>query len=235
MAKAEVKAATNLLIAGYENSGKSTLGATIKDGLIINCDHKTYNFNVPHANYGEWKGLQDFTTFVNAKVKAFKEKFGKLPSIVVIDTITHLALTMKKHYTKEFGKDTFKVYDKLGEETTALGDYFKQLNEWGISVVILAHIEYESQTNRITIPSQGAFKRAGGWISFTNESVFIDRGADYHQVVLKDGGNSSVRTTIPDIMNAKEQEIKVDFNEFNINEHIQKILSNRANTKSLEL
>ena len=233
--KAGTNAATSLLIAGYENSGKSTLGATIKDGLVVNCDHKAYVFNVPHCNYSSWKGIQDFKNFVNGKVKAYKEKFGKLPKIVVIDTITHLALTMDKYYSEVYKNDKFKVYAEIKDDTTELGQYVQWLNEQGINVVIMAHTVFDTDTNRMTIPASGAFKKAGGWISFVSEAIFIERTADNHQIVLKDSGVHIVRSVMPEIMNSKEQEIRVDFDKFSINEHFDKILNARTESKGQEL
>lgn len=235
MAKTDKQAATTLLIVGFENSGKSTLGARINDALVINCDHKTYNFNQAHSNYIDWKGFDDFRAFVNEKIKKYKEKKGSLPRVVVFDTITHLYNTMIKYNSKNNPSNNFKAMEKNNEDVIDIAEYVRQINSAGINVVVMAHTKVDPKTDRFTVPAQGSFRDSGSWQSFVSESIFINRDADTHTVTLKNPANACVRTNIKRIINDEENIIQVPFSEFDVNSHIDEIIANIAETKEQEI
>lgn len=229
------KKATSFLVVGFENSGKSTLSATIQNALVINCDHKTYNFDQIHSNYSKWNGIDDFRAFVNEKVIAYKEKFGKLPESVVIDTITHLYNTMIKYNSEKYPTNNFKAMEKNNEDIIDVADYFKLLNSKGINVIIMAHTKVDQKTDRFTVPAQGSFRDSGSWQSFVSESIFIERDKETHRVVLKDPSNACVRSNLKEIVNNAENVITVPFKDFDINVHLNKIQENISENKGKEL
>ncbi len=215
----------NLLVVGYENTGKSMLGSKIKDCLIINCDHKRYVFDAIHSNYIKWKGVDDFKSFINAKIVAYKEKYGSYPKNVAIDTVTHMYNSMIK-YNGEKNTNNFKAMEENNQNTIDIADYFRLLNSKGINVVIFAHTKIDQKTDQFTVPAQGSFRDSGSWQSFVSESIFISRDGESHLIVLKDANNRCVRTNIKEINESDEAIISVDFNKFDINEHLDKIASN---------
>lgn len=234
--KTNKKAATTLLIVGFENSGKSTLGATIKDALVINCDHKTYNFNQLHSNYTDWKGFDDFRVFVNEKIKKYKEKNQSLPKVVVFDTITHLYNTMIKYNSVKYASNKFAAMEKNNEDVIDIAEYVRFLNnKAGINVIIMAHAKVDPKNDRFTVPAQGSFRDSGSWQSFVSESIFINRDADTHTVTLKNPANACVRTNIKRIIDSEENIIQIPFNEFDVNAHLDEIVANIAETKDKEL
>lgn len=235
MAKTAKQAATTLLIVGFENSGKSTLGATIKDALVINCDHKTYNFNQTHSNYIDWKGFDDFRAFVNEKIKKYKEVKGNFPKVVVFDTITHLYNTMIKYNSVKYSANKFAAMEKNNEDVIDIAEYVRQINSGGINVVIMAHTKVDAKTDRFTVPAQGSFRDSGSWQSFVSESIFINRDADTHTITIKNPSNACVRTNIKRIIDDEENIIQVPFKEFDVNAHLDEIIANIAETKELEI
>ena len=79
-----------LLVAGYESSGKSTITSKVENALVINFDKKEYGFSVPHANFKKYEGIDSVIDFINEKISSYKEKFGKFPDFIILDTITQL-------------------------------------------------------------------------------------------------------------------------------------------------
>lgn len=222
--------AIKVMLVGFENTGKSTLISKIEDALVINCDTKEYAFKVPHANYKEYKSVEDFTNFINSKVKAYKEKFKKLPKYVVIDTITHL-YTLMQRTNKKFLKG-FDLHRQIGDDTLDIIDYInKTLLTNGINCIIAAHTLVEFKTERFTVPSSGQFKSAGGWISTVGESFFIEKNEDKHVVVLKKQGNDAVRTNLK----FEEDIVEIPINEFDINKHLEQITQLSVESKEMEL
>lgn len=214
----------NLLVVGYENTGKSMLGSKIKDCLIINCDHKRYVFDAIHSNYTQWKGIDDFKSFVNGKIVAYKEKYGSLPKNVAIDTVTHMYNSLIK-YNSEKNTNGFKAMEENNQNTIDIADYFRVLNSKGINVIIFAHTKIDQKTDQFTVPAQGSFRDSGSWQSFVSEAIFIERDKETHQIVLKNASNRCVRTNLKEIVESDEAIIAVKFNDFDINEHIKKIAS----------
>lgn len=223
------KSGFNLLVVGYENTGKSRMGSMIKDCLIINCDHKAYVFDAVHSNYAKWNGIDDFKSFVNNKIVAYKEKFGHLPKNVAIDTVTHMYNSMIKHNSDK-NTNGFKAMEENNQNTIDIADYFRLLNSKGINVIIFAHTKIDQKTDQFTVPAQGSFRDSGSWQSFVSEGIFISRDRENHLVVLKDASNRCVRTNLKEIIESDEAIISVPFNDFDINKHIDKIASSIVNT-----
>ena len=228
MADKANKKCFSLLVVGYENTGKSMLGSKLKDSLIINCDHKAYMFDAIHSNYSKWGGIDDFKSFINGKIVAYKEKFGSLPKNVAIDTITHLYNSMIKYNSEKY-TNGFKAMEENNQNVIDIADYFRVLNSKGINVVIFAHTKIDQKTDQFTVPAQGSFRDSGSWQSFVSESIFISRDRENHLVVLKDASNRCVRTNLKEINESDEAIVSVAFNEFDINKHIDRIASSVPN------
>lgn len=229
------KKATSLLVVGFENTGKSTLGAKVKDCLVINCDHKPYSFDQIHSNCAEWKGFDDFRATVNAKIQAYEKKFGKYPNVVVIDTITHLYNSMTKYNSEKYNTNKFAAMEKNNEDVIDIAEFIRKLVNGGINVVIMAHTKVDTKTDKFTVPAQGSFRDSGSWQSFVSEAIFIERNETDHLIVLKNPGNNCVRTNIQRIIDSEENVIKVPFKSFDLEAHINEILENMKESKDKEL
>lgn len=208
--------AIKVLISGYENTGKTTLISKIKDALIINCDKKAFSCKVLHSNFTEYTGLNSFKEFVNGKIKAYKEKNKSLPKYLVIDTVTHLYMTMTAYNSQAY--QGFTIHNMNNTETIGLNDYLELLCSKGISIIVVAHTKVDDKTNRHIIPAQGNFKDSGSFLSIVNEAIFIERGSDSHLVWLK-SDKFPVRSL------AEHKNDYVDFNKFDVNEYLEQISS----------
>lgn len=210
--------AVKLLITGFENTGKTTLASKIKDSLIFNCDGKTFPHDVVHTDMPKWKGYKHFQEFFIKRMRQYNELYGSLPKTVVFDTITHLYYDLTNYNRRTYSG--FDTHSQNNEDIQSINEFIesKLLREKGINVVIMAHTEVDKKTERFTVPAQGQFARTGGFVSFVDESIYIERGEE-HLIVLKDKTNAVVRSTL-----FKDKDtIKIEFNSFDINSHIEAI------------
>ena len=207
--------AVKLLITGFENTGKSTLASKIENALIINCDGKSFNFKTPHSDFTGWKGYKDFEKFVISKILAYKNKLNELPRTIVFDTITHLYLDITNFNRRNYSG--FDIHSQNNDDAQSLNDFIenKLIREKNINIVLMAHTTIEPKTNRFSVPAQGSFARAGGFVSFVDESIYIDRNEE-HLIVLKDPTNAVVRS----VLKYDEDKFVVHFNTFDINKHL---------------
>lgn len=221
--------AIKILISGYENSGKSTLVSKIENALVINCDFKEYTLKVPHFNVNDYRGYNDFRDLVISKIKAYKDKFDKLPEYVIFDTITQLYNRMSKYNSKAY--KNFEVHNKNEEDTFNINDFIETvLIEKGMNTIIVAHTIIDELTGRHTIPAKGAFKKSGSWLSVVSEAIFIDRTSNHHNVVIK-SDNFPVRSLIE----REGKEININIKDFDINKYLKEITDVKVEVKEFEL
>lgn len=204
--------AIKLLVSGFENTGKSTVASKINNAMVVNFDRKEYGFAVPHMNVTTYEGIFPLIDTINEKLGAYKEKFGKLPETMVLDTVTQFYTTMQKHNNGKY--KGFDIHTANNTDTLELNGYIEDvLLANGVNVVIVAHTVYDADTGRHIIPASGQFAKAGSWLSVVNDAIFIEKKSNkrvVHQKSLK----FPCRTTIEDI--APE----VDADAYDINEHI---------------
>ena len=221
--------AIKILISGYENSGKSTLVSKINNSLVINCDFKEYTLKVPHFNVNDYKGYNDFKELVVSKIKAYKDKFDKLPEYVIFDTITQLYNRMSKHNAKSY--KAFEIHNKNEEDTFSINDFIeKVLINKGINTIIVAHTIVDELTGRHTIPAKGGFKKSGSWLSVVSEAIFIDRTSTHHNVVIK-----SDKFPVRSLVEREGKEISIDVKEFDINKYLKEITDIKVEVQEYEL
>lgn len=208
---------TKILVSGYEASGKSTLTSKIKNALVINFDKKEYSFNVPHANFKNYEGMESVITFINDKIKAYKKKFKEFPKFIVIDTVTQLYAAMTRYNSVKY--TGFKIHEQNNIDTLDLNNYIENvLIANGVSVVIVAHTMVDEKSDRHIIPAQGQFAKAGSWLSIVNDSLFIEKSSG-KLVVYFTSFKYPARTTLKDLPD------KVGINEFDINEYLNKLVN----------
>lgn len=211
--------AIKLLVSGYEASGKSTLTSTINDSLVINFDKKEYGFKIPHANFKKYEGIDSVINFINDKLVNYKEKFKKFPKVVVLDTVTQMYSAMSSYNAAKY--TGYSIHSQNNKDTLDFNDYIENvLIPNGVSVVVVAHTMVDPDSSRHIIPAQGQFAKAGSWLSIVNDSVFIEKSNGKLVVHLK-GLKYPTRTTLKDLPE------KIDILEFDINKHIEKLLSSK--------
>lgn len=161
-----------LLITGLENSGKTTLTSKITDAMVVVVDEKRYPYKVPHYKIGEYEGIVEFKTELIEKIKAYKEKYDKVPRTIVFDTITKLYESMYKYAQANY--KGFDVHNSISNDTLAFNTMIENLLiDRGINVVIAAHVIYDEATSRYVVPATGQFKNTGSWLSVVDEASFL--------------------------------------------------------------
>ena len=218
--------AIKILISGYENTGKTTLISKINDALIINCDAKEFSIPVMHTNFNQWDGLKSFTDFCNDKIVAFKKAKGELPKFVVIDTISQLYMQLTRWNSNHFRG--FDIHTQNNTDTLGLNTYFEKLIEKGISVIVVSHTMVDDKTSKHIIPAQGQFQKVGSFLSIVNEAIFIERSPDVHRIWLKTD-KFPVRSLI------EHNEENVNFNDFDINTYLEKVVNAKNESDKFRL
>lgn len=219
--------AIKFLIGGYEASGKTTMITGLEDALVMSSDNKAFTAKVPHFRYTEYTGLQDFMDTVNAKIMAYKEKYGKLPKSLVIDSITHYDSVMTKWAEATF--KGFTVYSELGSNLFDMNNYFENvLLSNGINVILTAHTAFDKETGRYSIPAAGAFGKKGSWLSVVDNAIFIETKAN-NRIVHTNNSKFPCRTQLEDIATG------VDISAYNVNLHIDRLMDTATESEDFVL
>lgn len=208
-----------LLVVAKENSGKTTLISKITDGLVVSTDNKAFTGKVPHFRYAYYNGIQDFIATVNDKLATYQEKYDTLPQTLVIDSVTHLQNNMEKWANDKF--TGFNIWSNLGKDILALNSYLEDtILPAGINVIITAHCQFDSETNRYEIASPGSFGKNGSWLSITDNSIFIEI-KNGKRIINHTNLKYPCRSTIPGIEESQVMEA------YDINGHIEALMSLR--------
>ena len=219
--------AIKLLISGFENTGKSTTAAQIEDALVINFDRKEYGFKVPHMNITAYSGIDNLIDTINEKLGVYQERMGKLPKTVVFDTVTQFYSTMQAFNDNNY--KNFDIHKNNNRDTLNLNGYIEDvLIANNVNVVIVAHTTFDPDTARHIIPATGQFGKAGSWMSVVNEAIFIEKKSGkfiIHQKSMK----HPCRTTLPDI------EDQLDSDKYDINDHINKLITSKVEAQEFVL
>ena len=160
-------------IVAMEASGKTTLISKIKDALVVSTDNKAFRGKVAHFRYSHYDGLDAFIETIGEKLDLYKEKEGKYPRTLVIDSVTHLANNMEKWANDRF--TGFNIWSNLSKDILAFNAFLEDdIIPAGINVVFTAHTQYDPDTAKYKIASPGSFGKNGSWLSVTDEARFIE-------------------------------------------------------------
>lgn len=216
-----------LLVSGFEASGKSTLTSGLEDALVFNFDRKEYSFSVPHVNFKEYTGMQVIIDTMVDKIHAYKEKFGKYPSNIVLDTVTQLYNLMQTYNSEKY--TGFTSHNTNLKETGMLNEFIeKELIPQGFNVIVAAHTKWDEATSRHVIPATGSFKDSGSWLSIVNEAIFIEKKSNKLTVHLH-GLKYPCRTFLTDLPEY------VDIDNFDFKKHVEKLTKVKAESKDFQL
>ena len=215
-------------MAAFEKSGKSTITSKLRNSFVFNFDAKEYGFKVPHSNIKDYNGMSGIIAQMTEKIKSYKEKTGKLPETIVIDTVTQMYSAMQS-YNSEPGKfKGYAIHTANTKDTLDFNDFIeKQLIPNGMNVVIVAHTKYDESTGRFIIPASGAFKDGGSWTSVVNDSIYIEQ-KNGKLVVHLDNLKYPCRTTLTDLPESMPIE------EYNLQEHLDKLTASKLEALEFE-
>ena len=212
-----------LLITGMENSGKTTLTSTIEDGMVVVVDAKHYPFKKPHYRVDEYEGIVDFKNTIINKIKSYKTKHGKLPRTIILDTITKMYELMYM-----WSEENFKGFDKfnaISRETLMLNKIIENtLIAKGMNVVIVAHVQYDQNTNKYVVPAVGKFKDTGSWLSVVDEASYVHILGNDRYISHKE-----LKYPCRSTLGIEESQL---LSTYNINDHIAKLESNAVENEA---
>jgi len=117
----KTKEGIKLLVTGQENSGKTSLISSIKDGLVMSTDNKAFRGKVPHFRYTVYNGLEDLIDTIGVKIEAYETKFKKLPETFVIDSVTHLQNAIIKYNNDKY--TGFNIWSAINKDILALNSF----------------------------------------------------------------------------------------------------------------
>lgn len=157
-------AGIKLGIVALENSGKTTIISTIKDALVVSTDNKAFTGKVPHFRYSTYGGIDDLLGTIGTKIEAYREKYGKLPRTLVIDSVTHLASAMEKYMNDKY--TGFNIWSNLSKDILAFNSFLEDdVIPAGINVVFTSHCQFDKDTSKYTIAAPGSFGKNGSWLN----------------------------------------------------------------------
>jgi hypothetical protein len=204
-------AGVKFLLSGLERSGKSQLVSQVKDAMVFNFDSKVYPFNVPHTNFNPTKfNLENMISIFFDKLKLYKKTYGKLPKVIIFDTITQL-YTQLVQTSKDYSG--FAKYNWLNETVLDINDFIDNSLLPNYDVIIVGHSIFDKDTGFYRIPAYGQFDKVGGWLSVVSDASYCVIRDNVFFIIHKNY-NYPTRSTIVDI--PEEQEIK----DYNINTHL---------------
>lgn len=165
--------AVKLLIAGQSNSGKTTLLKSLTDAYVLSHDGKRFPFPIPHTNVPTFDSVTELTNLMTAKIQAYQDSKGTLPSTVVIDTVSKIFDTIYDNCNKKF--TGFKIYSELDLELKQFTDYIENiLVANGMNVIILSHAIYDADSTSYNLVGKGSFQKRGGYIAEVDFSSFLE-------------------------------------------------------------
>lgn len=165
--------AVKLLIAGQSNSGKTTLLKSLTDAYVLSHDGKRFPFPIPHTNVPTFDSVTELTNLMTAKIQAYQDSKGTLPSTVVIDTVSKIFDTIYDNCNKKF--TGFKIYSELDLELKQFTDYIENiLVANGMNVIILSHAIFDADSASYNLVGKGSFQKRGGYIAEVDFSSFLE-------------------------------------------------------------
>lgn len=219
--------AVKLLIAGQSNSGKTTLLKSLTDAYVLSHDGKRFPFPIPHTNVPTFDSVTELTNLMTAKIQAYQDSKGTLPSTVVIDTVSKIFDTIYDNCNKKF--TGFKIYSELDLELKQFTDYIENiLVANGMNVIILSHAIYDADSASYNLVGKGSFQKRGGYIAEVDFSSFLELKNNKRYIHHR-STKFPARTLLED---APDSQL-VD--EFNLQDYINQIANINSEVETFEL
>ena len=252
--------AIKLLVNAIAGGGKTSLLESMgEDTFVISRDGKSFGFPIPHmlvdAYYGmdmflnggtiaDEDGEQVAVEGITDKLEAYQEKFGKLPTNVVFDSVSQVTLDVLEKASQtpdSWGSQGKEITKELATFTQFIHEVI-ELND--MNVIMMNHVTEEKDEGKFTgvlLPfGQGQFKNKGAFYATVNESVTLVPKGNDRQVILR-GTEKQARTTckeLPDTMwvkninnPEKSKRLKEGEEYFNLQEHMNYLTSKQQDVK----
>jgi len=207
--------AVKLLISSLANCGKTTLLKSLEDVYVVAHDGKQYPFAQPHTNIDSFQSVSALIATVNTKLGIYKEKFNKLPAIIAFDSVSKIFESIADNCNRIH--KGFEVWKNVNSEVAEFNRYIEgTLIPNGINVVIVSHAVWNPDVAIYELVAQGSFAKKGGWLSETDNSIFIEI-KNGKRIVHHRSPKFAARTTLEDLPDNQSVE------EYNLQAHINKL------------
>lgn len=209
-----------LLISGLPATGKTTLLQPLEDVLVIARDGKKYPFAQPHVNVPDFTSADEFINLVFEKVSAYEEKLGKLPSTVVIDSMSKILLDIEGYCLA-----TIKSfpYGQINVEIKKIVDFIERDLCNNFNVVLISHAIYNEDIGGFSLVNAGgSYGKKGGLLSEVDEAVYLEVKGKKRTIHYRNS-KMIARTTVAELPDSDDAE------NFNLADHI-KLLESKQET-----
>jgi hypothetical protein len=151
-----------MLVCGHPGSGKTVLGATSIDPLIVDCEGGLMSIadrNVPYAEMGSTLDLMQLLTALDQEDEVTKEMLGFVPGTVVIDTIDEVQKMFERERLKETKRDALNMQD-FGWLKDRMLDVIRSFRNLDTNVIFLCHIKEVTDEESGTVSMKPGLKGA---------------------------------------------------------------------------
>ena len=195
---------TKLLIAGLPNTGKTTLLQSLNNVLVFARDGKKYPFPQPHVNVESFTYVSELLEVIEEKIHTFKEKMGKYPDTVVIDSMSKILLDIESTTCARVKSFPYGV---VNGEISALMAFIETNLTDNFNIILVSHAIFDPDTENYNLVNPGgSWGKKGGILSEVDQSIFIEIIGKKRVIHLRNA-NMTARTTIeelPDKVNEKD-------------------------------
>ena len=203
-----------ILISGESNSGKTSLLASLQDAFVLSHDGKNFPFPIPHTNIKEFSTAAEFISISTEKIQAYKDKFDRLPRTVAVDSVSKIFDTLYDSCNSRF--TGFNVYSNLNKEIHAIAEFLQQLVDSGMNIVIISHALWDADNAKFNLVGKGDFGKRGGFLSETDNAIFIETKANKRIVHHK-----STKYPARSILDGKPDSQPIE--EYSLQQHIEEL------------
>lgn len=141
-----------LLISALPAMGKTTMLKDLDDVLVIARDGKKYPFPQPHVNVPDFTAIDELIDLTISKVESYEEKFGKLPEIIVFDSVSKILLDIEAYVLDQV--KSFP-YGKVNTEIKKFVDFIERDVCENFDVIMLSHALYSEDTSGYSLVNAG--------------------------------------------------------------------------------
>lgn len=219
--------AVKLLISGLANTGKTSLLQSLTDVFVVAHDGKQYPFPQPHVNINQFASVSELITTVNTKLGVYKEKFGKLPSTIVFDSVSTIFETIADNCGRQY--KGFEIWKNVNSEINEFTRYLEQtLIPHGLNVVIVSHAVWNVDTANYELVAQGSFAKKGGFLSTVDNSIFIEV-KNGKRTIHHRSPKFAARSTLAELPDMQPIE------EYNLQKHVDMLSATKNKVASYQL
>lgn len=215
------------LISGMSNTGKTTTLQNLEDVFVVAIDGKKYPFEQPHTNIEEFESVDNLIGIIEGKIEAYEEKFGKLPDVVAIDSVSRVLNMIVDICSTKFSG--FTIWSEVNKEIHKFVDFTNSIVDAGMGIVYVAHALYDENTKKFIEVANGQFAKIGGFLSTTDYASFIQIDKKGNRTIHHKNPLTMSRSLIADMPDSEPME------EYNIQEYINKIKKQSSKATKFEL